>query len=143
MLTRPSLRRLVFVFGLFGIAGCGSNSPAAPASDFIALDSIVPVADSTLNAGDRVTFTAVVTCTIVNANGGFTALVLQDQGNRTLVDSGETPPRATLSKGTATVTLSQTITIPPSGSTVTASLPLFVDGSNSTAAVVRRTYSVR
>lgn len=143
MLTWSSMRRLVFVFSLSVIGGCGSDSPAAPTTDFIALDSIVPAAGSTLNAGDRVTFTAVVTCTIVRANGGFTALILQDQGNRPLVDSGETPARATLTKGTATVTLSQVITIPPTGSTVTAALPLFVDGSNTTAAVVMRTYSVR
>ena len=142
MSSRLKAKGSCLFFSLFLIAGC-SDSPTAPTTDSIALDSIAPAAGTMLNAGDRVTFTAVVTCTLVSANGGLTALVLQDQGNQTLLGEGEIAPQVSLRKGTATVTLSHTITIPRSGSTVTVALPLFVDGSSSTSAVVRREYSVR
>lgn len=52
-----------------------------------------------LNAGDRVTFTAVVTCSLVSANGGITAMVLQDQRNQTLLGEGEIAPQVSLQKG--------------------------------------------
>jgi hypothetical protein len=96
-----------------------------------------------LTAGDRVTFTAVVTCTIVSSNGGFTGMVVQDQGNRSLIPTGEQATTSRLVKGTATLTLSQTVTIPESGSTVRVAMPIFIDESNSTAAVVVRSYTVR
>jgi hypothetical protein len=143
MTRRLQVRSSGFLFSLFLIAGCGSDSPTAPTTDFISLNSIAPAAGTTLTAGDRVTFTAVVTCTIVNSTGGFTAMVLQDQGNRTLLGEGEIPPQVTLQKGTTTVTLSHTITIPQSGSTVTVALPIFVNESTSTRAVVTRNYTVR
>lgn len=129
---------------LFLIAGCGSTSPTGPTTDFISLTSIVPAAGTTLTAGDRVTFTAVVDCTIVNSNGGRTAMIIQDQRNVTLLDAGQIEPTATLRRGTATVTLSQTITVPTSGSTtVRVFLPIFVDESNRTSAAVTRDYAVR
>ena len=131
-------------FSLFLIAGCGSSSPTAPTTtDFIALTSIVPAAGTTLNAGQRVTFSAVVTCTIVSANGGFAAMVIQDHRNISLLEAGEIQPQATLARGTTTVTLSHTVTIPEAASTVRVALPLFVNESNSTRAVVTRDYTVR
>ena len=130
-------------FALFLIAGCGSSRPTSPTTDFISLTSIVPAAGTTLNAGERVTFTAVVTCTIVNSDGGFAAMVIQDQGNRTLRGEGDIQPQATLAKGTTTVTLSQTVTVPVSGSSVTVALPIFVNESTTTRAVVTRQYTVR
>lgn len=134
-------------FGLFLFAGCagGSRMPAvtAPTTDLISLTSIVPAAGTTLTAGDRVTFTASVSCTLVSSSGGFAAMVLQDQANRSLMAPGEIQPQVTLVKGTTTVTLTHTITIPESGSTVTALFPMFVNESNSTRAVVTRTYPVR
>ena len=142
-MNNPTIRSLLYVFSLFLIAGCGSKGPTTPTTDFIALDSIVPAAGTSLTAGDRVTFTAVVTCTIVSSNAGFTVMVFQDQLNRSLIAAGETPPQAPLVKGTATVTLSHTITIPQSGSTVTVAFPIFVSESTSTRAVVLRNYPVR
>jgi hypothetical protein len=130
-------------FSLFLLAGCGSSSPTAPTTDFISLTSIVPAAGTTLNAGERVTFTAVVVCTIVNSNGGRTAMVLQDQANRSLLAPGEIQPQATLLKGTTTVTLSHTVTTPDSGSTLTVALPIFVNESSTTRAVVTRHYAIR
>ena len=136
-------RSSVLWFSLFLIAACGSSSPTAPTTDFISVTSIVPADGTTLTAGDRVTFTAVVTCTIVNSNGGFAAMVIQDQGNRTLLAEGEVPPEAVLAKGTTTVTLSHTVTIPVSGSTVRVLFPIFINESSSTRAVAVRTYTVR
>jgi hypothetical protein len=127
---------------LFLLAGC-SSSPTAPTTDSISLTSIVPAAGTTLTAGDRVTFTAVVNCTIVNSDGGLTAMVIQDQANRSLLAPGEIQPQTALVKGTTTVTLSHTITIPESGSTLTVALPIFVNESGSTRAVVTRHYTVR
>jgi len=125
------------------LAGCSKDTPTGPATDFINIDSISPAAGTALVAGERVTFTATLTCTIVSADGGFTALVLQDQRNQTLLGFDERSPEAQLQKGTATVRLSHTITIPPSGSTVNVLFPLFINGSDSTRAVAVRTYSVR
>ena len=135
--------RLGLCLCLFLIAGCGSKSPTTPTTDFIAIDSIVPGAGTALTAGDRVTFTAVVTCTIVSSSSGFAVMAIQDQGNRSLIPPGESAPLANLVKGTATVTLSHTITVPVSGSTVTVALPIFVSESNTTRAVVTRSYTVR
>ena len=136
-------RTLSFVVSLFLLTGCGSDTPTGPTTDFITVESIVPVAGTTLTAGERVTFTAVVTATIVNGEVGFTALVLQDQRNVTLLEVDESAPEATLRKGSATVTLSQAITIPATATTVNALFPLFIDGRNRTGAVAVRTYPVR
>jgi hypothetical protein len=143
MTSSLKLRSSGLWFSLFLIAGCGNSSPTAPTTDFISLSSIVPPAGTALNAGDRVTFTAVVTCTIVNSNGGFTAMVIQDHRNISLLDPGEIPPEASLTKGTTTVTLSHTITIPESGSSFKVLFPMFVNESSSTRAVVVRDYTVR
>ena len=72
-------------------------------------------------------------------------MVVQDQGNRSLVPPGEVAPQSVLRKGTETVTLSQSVTIPENlgGSTVTVAVPIFVNGSNVTRAVVTRQYPIR
>jgi cadmium resistance protein CadD (predicted permease) len=95
--------------------------------------------------GDRVTFTAVANCTIVSSEGGLAAMVIQDQATRAVRDEADVQAQAVLRKGTETVTLSQTVTIPANlgGSTITVSLPIFITGSTSTAAVVTRNYAIR
>src|SRR5262245_14162869 len=110
------VRMLSFIMCLMLLTACGSEKPTGPTTDFITINSIVPAAGTTLVAGERVTFTAVLTCTIVSDSGGFTTLVVQDQRNLSLLEFNEQPPEAALRKGTNTVTLSQTITIPQSGS---------------------------
>ena len=137
------VRSAGLLFSMLLIAGCGSSSPTAPTTDFISLTSIVPAAGTMLTAGDRVTFTAVVDCTIVSANGGFAVMVIQDHRNLSLLEVGEIQPQATLTKGTTTVTLSHTVTIPQSASSVRVALPIFVNDSSSTRAVVMRDYTVR
>lgn len=137
------IRTFSFVACLILLIGCSSDTPTGPTIDFISIESMVPSAGTTLTPGERVTFTAVLKCTIVSANGGFTALVIQDQRQQTLLGFDERSPEATLRNGTETVTLSHTITIPQSGSTVNVLFPLFVNGSDTTRSVVVRTYSVR
>jgi hypothetical protein len=143
MTSRLNVTRASLLFSFFLSAGCGNDSPTGPTSDFIAVTSIVPAAGTTLNAGARVTFTAVVTSTIVSSNGGSVAMVLQDQATRSLMGPGEVQPQATVQKGTTTVTLSSTVSVPESGGTVTAFFPVFITESSSTRAVAVRTYPVR
>jgi len=85
----------------------------------------------------------VVTATVVTAESGLTALVLQDHRNLSLLEVDERTPEAILRKGTTTVTLSQTITVPATASSVNALFPLFIDGINNTRAVAVRNYPVR
>lgn len=129
---------------IFLLAGC-SDSPTAPTADGVTLQSITPAAGTALTAGQRVTFTAVVSCTIANSEGGSTGMVVQDQGNRSLLQPGEVQAQSVLRKGTETVTLSQSVTIPENlvGSTVTVAFPLFVNGSSVTQAVVTRQFPIR
>lgn len=79
----------------------------------------------------------------MSADGGFAAMVLQDQRNQSLLGFDERSPEMALKKGSSTVTLSHTITVPASGNTVNALFPIFINGSASTSAVAVRTYSVR
>lgn len=137
------LRQCAAIVFVVTLAACGSETPTQPSGDWIDLNALSPAGGATLTAGERVTFTATVTCTVVSTDGGMVALVLGDQGNRSLYGAGEPTPMSTLPRGTTTVTLSGTITVPPSGSTVNLTLPLFVNGSNSTRALKRATYSVR
>ena len=136
-------RTIGFLVSLLLLTGCGSDTPTGPTTDFISIDSIVPAAGTALVAGERVTFTVVATCTIVSAESGFTALIVQDQRNMLLGLFDTRPPEAACPKGTTKVTLTETITVPSSGSTVNALLPIFVGSSTETRAVAVRTYTVR
>jgi hypothetical protein len=133
---RPStLLPLLFFLSL---ASCGGGSPAQPTRDWIELMSILPAESSTFAAGERVTFTATVDCTVATSDGGSVALVVQapDVLN-------QPAPTASLSKGTRTVTLTSTVTMPASGTAVTVFIPLWVNESNTTAMMKRVSYSVR
>jgi hypothetical protein len=134
-------RKWIMLVILAATMACGSDTPTTPTSDWIELNALTPPSGTTLTAGERVTFTATVTCTVVSSDGGTVGLVLMDQGNRNV---GSTPqPFSTLPKGNKTVTLTDSITVPVSGSTVSLVLPLFVNGSTSTRALKKVDYSVR
>ena len=138
------LSRCFLAVSLVTLASCGgADTPTGPTSEWIDLNSLTPAAGTTLTAGDRVSFTATVTCTIVNSDGGHTALLLTDHTNRPLNAPDDAPAVATLPKGTKTVTLTTTITVPPSGSTVNLVLPLFMNGSNTTRMARTASYPVR
>jgi hypothetical protein len=133
-------RRCLVVLALVALVSCGANTPTTPQSDWIELNALTPATGTVLTAGETVTFTATVTTTVVTSDGGSTGLLLQDQGNRSLQSR---QPLATVPKGNSTVTLSDTITIPVSGSTVNLFMPLFVNGSSSTRAMKTATYPVK
>jgi hypothetical protein len=122
------------------LLSCGGETPTSPDRDWIEFVSLTPASGTALTAGERVTFTTTVACTVASSDGGRVALLLQDQGNRSLQTA---PPTETLPKGDKTVTMSDTITVPVSGSTVSLYVPLFVNGSNSTRAMKLATYTVR
>ncbi len=125
---------------LVTLVSCGGSTPTSPRGDWIELNALSPANGTVLTAGESLTFTATVTTTVVSSDGGRTALLLYDQGNRSLQTS---QPAATLPKGDKTVTLTDTITVPASGSTVNLALPLFVNGSTRTAAAKTATYKVQ
>jgi hypothetical protein len=132
--------RFFVVLALVAVVSCGADTPTAPQSDWIELKSLTPATGTVLTAGETVTFTATVTTTVVTSDGGTVALLLYDQGNRSLQ---ATQPTSTLPKGDKTLTLTDTITVPVSGSTVNLAIPLFVNGSTRTAAAKTATYSVK
>lgn len=137
------VKRSWLVFAALALASCGGESPTTPTTDWIELNSLTPPNGTVLTAGERVTFTATVTCTIVSSDGGHVAMVVSDQGFRNLIEPGQTP-QATLPKGTsAPVTLGVAVTMPESGSSIKLSLPLFVNGSNTTRAIKMADYTVR
>jgi len=134
-------RTWILLVTLVATVACGGETPTTPTRDWIELNSISPTANTTLTPGERVTFTATVTCTVATANGGMVGMLVMDQGNRNL---GSTPqPSMDLPKGDKTVTLTDTITVPASGSTITVAIPLWVDGSNTTRAMKLTTYPVK
>lgn len=126
---------------LLTASACGGSPTEPTTTDWIELDSISPAVGATLTAGERVTFTAVVTCTIVSAGSGMVSLVLQDHRQALLNGAGQ--PSESLRKGTTTVTLSDTVTVEAGVSTVVVFLPLFVDGITTTRMMKRLEYPVR
>jgi hypothetical protein len=137
------MSRAQWIFGaILAVVSCG-GSPTQPKTDFIELKAISPAAGTILTASSQVTFTATVTCTIVSADGGLVSMFIGNQGLQSLKPDGRGASER-LSKGTATVTLTDTVTIPAeSGSRVNVMLPIFIDGSNTTSQLKQVTYEVR
>jgi hypothetical protein len=121
---------------LLALASC-SGAPAQPTRDWIELKSIQPAEGSALGAGEQVSFTATVDCTIATSGGGSVAMIVQAPG---VINEPKPVP---LPKGTRTVTLASTAVMPESGTPVIVFLPLWVNDSNVTAMMKRVSYSVR
>ena len=130
---------------LLALVACGGSdsTPTTPTRDWIELNSLTPASGTAVTAGERLTINATVTCTIVSKDGGMVALLVRDQGGRTLPGTGTQPQQMTLPAGTTTVALTDTITTPPSGGTVAVYIPMWVNGSNLTAAFVTANYTVK
>ena len=112
-----------------------------PVADAISAVSIVPAAGTPLRASETVTFTATLVYTLATAESGQIVVVIQDQDNRQLQQIGRPQPAAAISKGTGTVTLADTITIPASGvSSVRVIFPLVPAGATRTEVLVSVSY---
>jgi hypothetical protein len=125
------------------LVACGSDSPTSPTSEWIEIVTIAPARGTVLAAGTPVTFTVTASVTLAKADGGYAILLISDHGNRILNNPAGPEARVTLTKGTRTVTLTDTITAPASGWTVNAAAVLFVDGSSRTAAFQQASFQVQ
>lgn len=125
------------------LVGCGSDSPTSPTSDWIEVVSITPARGTTLTSGATLTITVIASCTIVNSSSGYAVLIISDHADRTLNTPSGTSAIAPLNKGSATVTITDTITVPVSGATVNVQAALFVEGSNRTRAFQRVSFAVQ
>ena len=125
------------------------GSPAAPApspptSDSISLVNMAPPPGTNLSPGQTVTFTATVAYSLLSADSGVIALVIQDLANQRLQPIDTPQPTATITKGSGQATLSQSITLPGTGITgVRVFFPLAPAGATSTNVVVSVTYPVQ
>ena len=138
-------------FGVLGFAlamllSCsGGDSPTdpSPPADSVVIESISPPQSDPLSAGSQVTFRARVRYGLASADSGRIHIVIQDQLNRSI--SPTTPqPRVQIIRGTGTVELSDTVTVPASGVTsVQVFFPLVPAGSTNTSVVDTVTYTVR
>lgn len=103
---------------------------------------MVPVTGTTLQAGQSVTFSGTPGYTLASADLGTVVMVLQDQDGRALPSSSVST--AVVHRGSADVTLTQTVTLPADGVTaVNVFFLLAPAGSTSTKASVRLSYPVR
>ena len=126
------------------IAGaCGGSSPVSPTTEFIAFKAVSPSDGTAVKAGSTVTVSVSVTATLVNFNNGRVVMIVQDQVGRVVQQTGRPQPQATISKGTATVELSDSITVPDAALAVEVIMALFVEGSDRTAAFVKARYPVQ
>jgi hypothetical protein len=123
---------------------CGADSPTSPTDrDWIEIVSITPARGAVLSAGQPLSITLTASVTVASKDGGHAVLVVIDQANRTLNNPAGPQSRVTLTKGRANVTIADTVTVPPAGSTLSAAAVLFVDGSNATRALQRVTFTVQ
>lgn len=128
---------LVLLLSAASLASCGGKSPTQPTHDWIELKSIQPAENTVFARGDTVTFNATVECTVASSDGGTVVLIVQSGP----VINQPTP--VTLPKGTTTVTLTSSLTMPDSEMPITVFIPLFVNGSNETAMMKRLNYTVK
>lgn len=141
------------VFAVVFLVGCGGASPTAPppiptptpspASDALSVASIAPAGGTLLQPGQAVTFTATLNCTLASTATGTVAIVIQDQLDRSLQAPGRPQPETALSRGSSSVTLTDSIVIPASGvSSVRVFFPLIPSGATTTSVVRLVTYPV-
>lgn len=115
-------------------SGDDDNSPTEPlpTTDSIAIETITPARGTNLRKGQEVTFTVVARYTVGTASTGRTSLVIVNQASQSLTPPGE-QARADLTRGGGTVTLTNRVTIPATGTTtVRVITPLFVGDAPST-----------
>jgi hypothetical protein len=136
----------ILVLGLFlqGCSGDDKSSPTEPlpTTDTVAIETITPERGTTLTPGSRVTFQVRGRYTLASASTGRIGLVIEDQNFKN-ISSSVPQPSATVIRGGGTLQIADTITIPANNvTTVHVYLPLIPNGSSSSTAVDRVTYSV-
>ncbi|HEY2432417.1 MAG TPA: hypothetical protein VGI12_07055 [Vicinamibacterales bacterium] len=129
---------------LLAVAGCQSE-PAAPsvaAQD--SLNSVVnmnPAPGTVLHPGDTVTFSGTANYTLATADLGTMQMAIQDQSNRPLNSDIQV---SVAHRGSADVTITETVTIPSDGVTSVAVFFVMVPaGATVTKAGVVLSYPVR
>ncbi len=125
-------------------SGDDDNSPTEPLPtiDSIAIETITPAAGTALRKGQEVTFTAFVRYTVGTAATGRMSMVIQNQANQTIPPPGG-QANANLIRGGGTVTLTNRVTIPATGTTtVRVITPLFVGGAPTTTITSSVSYPV-
>jgi len=138
------LRRLAPLALLVAAAGCQSP-PAAPsvaAQD--SLNSVVnmnPAPGTELHPGQAVTFSGTTGFTLATADVGTMYMAITDQSGRSLTSSIQ---EVVVHRGTADVTVSQTVSIPTDGATsVRVVFVMLPAGATVTKAGVQLSYPVR
>lgn len=113
----------------------------APPTDRVVVQSASPSPETVLVRGQRVTFTFTVGYTLVSADCGDVAMIIQDQGTRLLASD---TPSADVSRGRGTVTLTaDAVLIPDDATRVRVFVALFPCEARSTEAVELTSYAVR
>jgi len=132
------------------MGGCGSSpaapTPPTPAAASDSVSSVVnmnPSPGTALQLGQTVTFAGTPAYVLVSADLGTMRMVIQDQANRVLQTDG-TQVTAVVHRGSADVTLSQTVTLPADGITsVRVFFVLVPAGATSSNATLSVSYPIR
>lgn len=121
----------------------GSTPDTLPSSDSIRVTSMIPASGATLSRGQTVAFAGTLEYALASADSGTVTLVIQNQANQVLQPSGS-QPRTTVARGSGQLTLSQSITVPTTGTTsVTVFFSVTPSTSLSTSTVKSVSYSVQ
>lgn len=104
---------------------------------------MLPAPGATLSRGQTVTFTGTISYSLASADSGTVGLTIQNQANQVLQPTGS-QPSTTVARGSGQVTLSQSITLPTTGTTgVTVFFSLTRVGSTTTNTVTSVAYTVQ
>ena len=115
MHIRQPIRLLWRMSALMWVASC-SGSPSAPTVDTLVVQRATPPAGTVLRANSEVTFTYQLTCTLTSETAlvGMIFIPITDGG----FSDGVASATPTIRKGTTTLTLSHTLTIPARSSRI-------------------------
>lgn len=130
---------------VLALCACGGNTSTNPTLDWIAIKAATPPTGTVLKAGETVTFTVSVDATVVSADTGIVRMLVTTEGMVPLNNGTAGPPKQTVPKGTTTVALTDTVTIPLelSGSSVLVVVPIWIDGVQRTGQWGRLAYTVQ
>jgi hypothetical protein len=133
------------VFLTVATVECGHSptEPSLPANDSVTIVSISPDPAIPLTAGSTVNFKGIVTYSLASTPSGVVVIVIEDQAFHNL-SSTNPQPTAGVSRGSGTVTLTDSAVIPSTGvSTVLVFFPLAATGGGTSLAVQSVSYTVR